>query len=224
MAYGQIQTFVWNPPPGWTGQPFPETFTVTTDIAAQIAKASTAIVGQINANTLLICGGPGKPNSLWAINNTIANCTDFTAGITVRAKMLTKACQDLQVAVIAYTSAIQYTNQLLAMKTATTVKTNEFTLALSDEKPTVPSTFIQQRNAISEGTLHSGIAKVEGAITGSINSVITGAGSAIADTSIYKTIASWFSNAVDVIEKAILPSSVYTALKKTSSQTATPEK
>ena len=212
-------------PPGGTA-----TGIVTDDAAAAIALAADLITAQMAANTFLITGpGASTTNSLYAINNSIAELVGRLGATADVSKGLSKALSDLDVAITAMTSAVAVGNSLQASMIANQIKSNNFQVQATKEAlirtgqpvPEEPSMREQITENVKEGIIVTETAVVTGAITSQVAATVTTTGEMIAGTAVYKTITVWVKKAGDSIFQ-LLPESVQTALSKKSAQTGVP--
>jgi hypothetical protein len=220
MAYGQIQTFTATPQPGTSNEPFPVgnlppfvpvTFTVTCDIAAQIAALTTALETSSN----LIIGTEGLAGSLTACLNGVAAQTSNIGAIADTIKGLTKVITALEISVTNYTTSLTINNSMLAQKASTMIQANNFQTAVDAEKPTLPSVLEQMKVNLAAEQRMTGIASAIGFIEHQVITIGQSTATMITETETYKDIATWFKRQKDAFLTFITPSAK--SLSNTSS-------
>ena len=156
MPFGINQELVWNPPPGWTGNPFPETFTVVNGWNwEQLAIAQTTPI-QIQ---------------LLAFQEEIGNIGKVVLELRQLTRSLTSTVDSAKTAIVAMPTITAQRNMIQVSLAASQIKTNNFYAAVTTDKPVMPSQKEQMTESVKESFKLMESAYSQGSIVAQVNSM-----------------------------------------------------
>jgi hypothetical protein len=217
MAFGQIIVTTAIPQPGTSNLPYgivvngvylpPFVPVVTTvidtygaAIAAQMAE-QTLLMGNIIA--MLGVAGPATPIS---IKGTLAAVNDNLGRIADRKKEMTKSLSDLTIALGTLAVNTTIGNQIQLSTAGSIIEHNNFAMAATGEKPTMPPLDTQLKTAVKNGITLSSSAATLGFMKNTMNTVLSNVTTWVQGTLVYTTLAGYLNKAKDAILSIEVPS------------------
>lgn len=217
MASGQKVFITATPQPGtsnlpygiWVGStylpPFVPVVTTVIDTYAAAVAQQTAQQTLLIANIITALGivGPATPTS---VKGTLSAINDNLGRIADRKKEIAKSLSDLTVALGSLSAATTIGNQIKLSTVGSTIESNNFAMAASGEKPTMPPLEKQIETAVKNGVTLNSSALTSGFLTNILNTFIASITTWIQGTVVYTTITGYLTKAKDVILSIELPS------------------
>jgi hypothetical protein len=217
MAFGQRQRIVAPPQPGtsnlpygiWVGStylpPFVPVVTTVVDTYSAAVAAQTEAQALLMANLIAALGilGPATPTSL---KGTLAAINDNLGRIADRKKEMAKSLSDLTIALGSLSAATTIGNQIKLSIVSSTIESNNFAMAASGEKPTMPPLEKQIETAVKNGVTLNLSALTSGFLTNILNTFIANVTTWIQGTVVYTTVAVYLTKAKDAILSIEVPS------------------
>lgn len=186
MAYGQIQTFVWI---GNPSRPLPAILSVSDSYGAAVLNqiTETSVQDALLATELELLRG-----AIVQINASISVWADHVEGLPA-------LISDLEVSLKVASAAEIQSNSIASIQIAEQVKTNNWTVFHSDEKPIMPSVKDQLDAAVKDSASMVGAMRAFGMVNSAINDAISTIGIWISGTAVYMTISTWLHKITGVI-------------------------
>ena len=208
-------TVIANTQPGTSNQPYPipplpAFFPVNFDISAGEHEAE--LIG-IHLETTF----------LWhnTIHGALCQLDGDLGDIASQVRAISKSLSRIEIAIGSICLAKQQQTVLIAAKVSNQIRTNNFMMAASPDKPVMPTVKEQTLTSVKEASILQGAAAAQGAVIGFVSGGLGSVIHWITETEVYKSVVKWIKDHVEAVLSSIT-SSVKSIMRGTSAAVGDP--